>query len=149
MTNRNADQSGEERRLTFPHLVKWVEMAVRARVDRSMRAMSLSSSQLFALVLLDEQGETTSAELARRMHLTPQAMTTLLAPLRDGALIARRSDSAHRRRLQLSLTAAGQTLLAEVRKLTPPIEDELLDGLTAAERETLRRLLERIVERFP
>lgn len=148
MGRADGSDGGDAGEFTFPHLVKWVELAVRARVDRAMRATPVSSSQLFALVLLDEQGELTSAELARRMHLTPQAMTTLLAPLREGGLIDRRRDSAHRRRLQLRLTDPGRDLLAAVRELTPPIEDELLGELTPAERATLKRLLARIVERF-
>jgi DNA-binding MarR family transcriptional regulator len=142
------DGRGAGQALTFPHLVKWVEMAVRSRVDRALRGMPVSSSQLFVLVLLDEQGEATSAELARRMHLTPQAMTTLLAPLRDGGLISRRSDSTHGRKLHLRLTAEGVELLSAVRELTPPIEDELLSSLSALERATLKDLLARVVAQF-
>ena len=132
--------------LTLPHLIKWAEMAVRARVDAAMRTMPVSSSQLFALVLLHEQGETTSAGLARLMHLTPQAMTTLLAPLRDQDLIERRTDEAHRRRLQLRLTDKGHGIIAQARALTPRIEADLLGDASTEERQTLMRLLARIAQ---
>lgn len=137
-----------ERELTFPHLVKWVEMATRARVERAMRESSVSSSQLFALALLNERGEATSAELARLMHLTPQAMTTLLRPLRDDGLIERHADAAHGRRLQLELSDKGRALMQAVHDLCPALEDDLLDGFDAAERATLKTLLARIARRF-
>lgn len=131
-------------RMGFPHLIKWAEMAVRARVERAMRDQSISSSQLFALVLLDERGEATGAELARLMHLTPQALTTLLRPLRDQGLIEREVDEAHKRRLNMRLTDAGRTTIRQARSLTPEIERAMLTGFSAAERDTLLALLERV-----
>jgi len=134
--------SGEQ--MGFPHLVKWAEMAVRARVERAMRDLPISSSQLFALVLLDERGEATAAELARLMHLTPQALTTLLKPLRDQGLIEREVDEAHRRRLNMRLTQAGRAVIERARALTPDIEGAMLAGFSAKERQTLLRLLARV-----
>jgi DNA-binding MarR family transcriptional regulator len=130
--------------LTLPHLIKWAEMAVRARVDAALSGMPISSGQLFALVLLDEQKEATSAELARLMHVMPQSLTTMLGPLREQGLIERRTDDAHRSRLLLRLTERGKRIIAEARALTPQIEGDLLDDLSAEERTTLLRLLVRI-----
>ena len=146
MTDAQDDDGGTE--LTLPHLIKWAEMAVRAHTERAMRAVPVSGSQLFALVLLRERGETTSAELARMMRLTPQAMTTLLKSLRDDGYIDRRTDSAHGRRLLMTLTDKGRRILAQARALSPAIEDDVLGGFTADERRTLKRLLTRIARRF-
>lgn len=140
---RDTDRMSE--RMGFPHLVKWVEMAVRARVERAMRGQPVSSSQLFALVLLDERGEATAAELARLMHLTPQSLTTLLRPLREQGLIEREPDEAHRKRLTMRLTQKGLAIIAQARALTPAIEAAMLADLDAQERETLLRLLARVV----
>lgn len=142
------DQRSGTGEVTFPHLVKWVEMAVRARIEREMRDFPISSSQLFAVVLLEARGEATSAELARMMRLTPQAMTTLLGPLRRDGYIVATPDEAHRRRLLLKLTAKARTLLERARELTPGVEEEFLEGFTAEERALLKRMLARIAERF-
>ena len=139
------DESGG---LTFPHLVKWVEMVTRAQTEQALRDMPVSGSQLFVLVLLDGRGEATSADLARMMRITPQALTTLLGPLRADGYVARRTDDAHARRLLLRLTGKGKALLGEVRRLSPGIEDTLLTGFTADERATLKRLLARIARHF-
>lgn len=134
--------------MTLPHLVKWVEMAVRARTERALRDMPVSGSQLLVLVLLWERGEATSADVARMMRITPQAMTTLLGPLREQGYIERRVDSGHARRLLLSLTPRGAELIGQARALTPAIEDDLLAGFTDEERHMLKRLLGRIARRF-
>ena len=130
--------------LSLPHLIKWAEMAVRARVDAALRDMPISSGQLFALVLLHEQGEATSAELARLMHVTPQSMTTLLGPMRRDGLIERRIDQAHRSRQPLRLTAYGRTIIAQARQRTPRVEADLLDDVSDADRAVLDRILTRI-----
>jgi len=130
------------------YLFKWVEMVARARVERAIRDMPVSGTQLLVLVLLRERGEATSAELARMMRLTPQAMTTLLRPLRDGGLIERRQDDDHGRRLLMRLTDHGLSILKDTRRLIPEIEDDLLDGFSEEECELLRRLLSRIARRL-
>lgn len=145
MADEKRHDAGE---VTFPHLVKWVEMAVRARIERELRDFPISSSQLFAIVLLEARGEATSAELSRMMRLTPQAMTTLLGPLRRDGYIAATPDEAHGRRLLLRLTAGGRALIERARELTPAVEDEFLEDFTADERVLLKRMLARIAERF-
>lgn len=142
------DPSWGDRPPAFAHLIKWAEMAVRARVEKAMRPLTLSTGQLLLLVMLEEYGEATPATLARALHLTPQAMTTLLKPLDARGLIARRPDEANRRRVLLRLTETARDRLADVRAATPPIEDEVLAPLSPAERETLRALLMRIVKPF-
>lgn len=145
MAKHDASDGG---RLSFPQLVKWVEMVTRAETEQAMRGMPVSSSQLFVLVLLQDRGEATSAQLARMMRITPQALTTLLKPLRDDGLIARRIDEAHARRLLLRLTDKGANILEQARNLSPVVEDKLLPDFTPAERATLKRLLARVARRF-
>lgn len=140
------DSGGGE--LTLPHLVKWAEMAVRAQTERAMRGLSVSGSQLLVLVLLRERGEATSAELARMLHVTPQAMTTLLKPLREGGYLDRRADCEHARRLPLRLTHEGLAIIEKARELSPAIEDEVLAGFSADEKLTLKHLLGRVARRF-
>jgi DNA-binding MarR family transcriptional regulator len=142
------DRNGEGQELTLPHLVKWVEMAVRARTERAMRGMPVSGSQLLALVLVEERGEATAAEVARMMRITPQAMTTLVKPLLAQAYLDRRSDEAHGRRLLLRLTPQGRTILQEARRVAPAIEAEVLGDFTEAEKTTLKRLLSRIAKQL-
>jgi DNA-binding MarR family transcriptional regulator len=133
---------------SFAHLIKWAEMAVRARVEKAIAPLKLTSAQLLFLVLLEEMEDSTPAALARAMHVTPQGMTKTLRPLDARGLIARRVDEAHRKRVLLSLTPAARVLLAEVRTLTRAIEADLLAGLDAVDAERLRSMLMQIASPF-
>jgi DNA-binding MarR family transcriptional regulator len=133
---------------SFAHLIKWAEMAVRARVEKAIAPLRLTSAQLLFLVLLEELEDSTPAALARAMHVTPQGMTKTLRPLDARGLIARRVDETHRKRVLLSLTPAARVLLTEVRAVTPVIEADLLAGLSAAEADLLRAMLMRIASPF-
>lgn len=126
-------------------LIKWAEMAVRSRVEKALRPLRLSSGQLMLLVTIERSEEETPAALSRALHLTPQAMTTLLRPLDERGLIARRADETNRRRVLLSLTDDARALLRKVRALTPAVEkDCIADALDAREISQLRTLLMRI-----
>ena len=100
---------------------------------------------LYVVLLEDEPSK---AEM-RPKHQAEHAayVSTLLGPLRQQDLIARRRDDAHGRRQLLRLTDKAGAVLAQARAQTPAIEEELLGSFTAAERQTLRTLLARIVGR--
>jgi DNA-binding MarR family transcriptional regulator len=140
------DRSAEG--LSFPQLVKWAEMVTRAEAEQALRNLPVSSSQMFVLVLIGQKGEATSADLARMMRITPQALTKLVAPLRDGGLISRRTDADHARRQLLRLTDAGRAVLDEAHRLSPAVEDALLPDFSPEERVTLKRLLARVARQF-
>jgi len=133
---------------SFAHLIKWAEMAVRARVEKAIAPLKLTSSQLLFLVLLEEMEGSTPAALARALHMTPQGMTKTLRPLDARGLIERRVDDAHRKRVLLSLTPTARDLLAQVRALTDEIEADLLVRLDPAQIGTLRATLMEIASPF-
>jgi DNA-binding MarR family transcriptional regulator len=134
--------------LSFPQLIKWAEMVTRAEAEQAIAASGISGAQLFVLVLLGQRGEATAADLARMMRITPQALTKLLAPLRERGLIARRNDADNARRLLLRLTDHGQALRDEAHRVSPVVEDALMPDFTPEERTTLKRLLARVARRF-
>lgn len=145
-----ADGTGDRgvEKLSFPHLIKWAEMVTRAEAERELGALPISGSQMFALVLLEERGEATSADLARMMRITPQALTPLLRPLRDNGYITQRTDTAHRRRLLLRLSEKGNAVVARGKALAPRVEDAVLERFTPEERAQLKSLLARVARRF-
>jgi DNA-binding MarR family transcriptional regulator len=67
----------------------------------------------------------TTAELARREQITPQAMGATIAGLEQRGLVARSPDAADARRSILTLTAEGQTAIQSGR-------DALVDRVAAA-----------------
>jgi DNA-binding MarR family transcriptional regulator len=137
-----------EQALSFPQLIKWAEMVTRAEAEQAMAGAGISSGQLFVLVLLGQRGEATAADLARMMRLTPQALTKLVGPLREGGLLTARTDAGHARRQLLSLTSLGASKLAEARTASARVEEALLADFSADERSQLKALLARVARRF-
>jgi DNA-binding MarR family transcriptional regulator len=95
------------------------------RVHETAREGDLSSPQLTALSRLDRLGPATTAELARREQITPQAMGATIASLEQRGLVARSPDAADARRSILALTPAGLTAIQSGRSA-------LVDRITTA-----------------
>ena len=138
------DPAPSDRREPTALLLKWADMAVRSRLEAAVRPWRLSMGQMLLLATLERKRAASPADLARSLHLTPQAMTTLLRPLEERGVITRRTDPEHARRLSFSLSDEGQRLLAEIRATTDAVDREVTAALTPAELDQLRGLLARI-----
>jgi DNA-binding MarR family transcriptional regulator len=145
MSDRERDRSAEALPRSLAHLIKWAEMRVRSRLDAALRPFRLSSGQLLLLVTLDDLGQETRAGIARLLHLKPQSVTVLVRPLLERGLVGERLDEANRRRAIVELTPAGRDLLAEVRKVTPAVEDNITGRLDEEDKQRLRAILLKIV----
>lgn len=91
-----------------------LRVAIGAFTRRAQERASegeLSSPQLIALSRLDRLGPMTTAELARREQITPQAMGATIASLEQRGLVARSPDPADARRSILTLTQEGHTAI--------------------------------------
>jgi DNA-binding MarR family transcriptional regulator len=82
--------------------------AFRRRVHETAMEGDLSAPQLTALSRIDRLGPVTTAELARREQITPQAMGATIASLEQRGLVARCADASDGRRSILSLTHSGR-----------------------------------------
>ncbi|MDH6580280.1 MarR family transcriptional regulator [Kitasatospora sp. MAP5-34] len=126
--------------------------AFRRRTQETMSEGDLTVPQLTALARLDRLGPATTAELARREQITPQAMGATIAGLEQRGLVARQADSADGRRMILSLTPAGQAAIGSGRSaLVDRVAGVLAESFTDEEIATLdaaARLLERLAQRL-
>ena len=134
-------EARSDQRLTY--LVKRVEMALRARLEEALQPLGVTLPQYTALSLLEHREGLSSAQLARRHFVTPQAMNQLVATLERDGLIERRADTANRKILRAWLTDRGADVLASCHRLVDELEERMLAALTSAETATLRRALER------
>jgi len=126
---------------TLLYLMKQVELAVRARLDELVRPAGLTALQYTALTVLERHPDLTSAHLARNSFVTSQSMADMVTSLRARGLIDRHQDPADRRRLVLSLTDAGRTLLDGYRQAVADLEAEMLTGLSEDQSTALREAL--------
>jgi DNA-binding MarR family transcriptional regulator len=122
--------------------------AFTRRVQETAAEGELSSPQLIALSRLDRLGPMTTAELARREQITPQAMGATVASLEQGGLVVRSPDPADARRSILTLTPEGRTAIQSGRSaLADRVAAALERSFTADEIAVLRAatpLIERL-----
>ncbi len=117
--------------------VKQVELAVRGRLDDVVRPHGITVTQYTALTVLEQHPGMSSAQLARHAFVTAQAMEGIVRALVDAGLIDRTRDPENRRRMAISLTAAGVALLAACRDDVDRIESVAFGGRSASERAAL------------
>jgi DNA-binding MarR family transcriptional regulator len=108
--------------------------AFRRRVQEAAVGGELSAPQLTALSRIDRLGPVTTAELARREQITPQAMGATIASLEQRGLVARGADVSDGRRSILSLTPSGRDAVHSGRSaLSDKIAAALAESFTSGE----------------
>ena len=109
-----------------------------ARRIRNNRGANVSDSQLSVLFQLDEHGERTPSELAEHDHLSPPSMNRTLNGLEEAGLIVRTKSTDDGRRVNVSLTPGGRSLITETRRLRTAWFSRRLADLTPEERAALQ-----------
>ena len=101
-----------------PALIASELRAVLGALVRRLRAENrLPLSHGAVLARLDREGPSCVSDLALAERVRPQSMTQTVADLEAVGFVGRRPDPNDRRRAIVELTAAGNTALAEERRL--------------------------------
>jgi DNA-binding MarR family transcriptional regulator len=101
--------------------------AFKRRVQETHRVGDLTSPQLTALSRLDRLGVMTTADLARREQISPQAMGATILSLERLGLVARSTDPTDARRQVLNITTEG---LEAIRSGRNAVADRIAVALT-------------------
>ena len=125
------------------YAVKQVELAVRGHLDALVQPTGITALQYTALTVLRERDGQVAAELARLSFVTPQSMADMVRALERRGLIARTRDPRDKKRLMINLTPAGWDLLEAHDEAVAELEERMLAGLSKADRDQLRRSLNR------
>jgi DNA-binding MarR family transcriptional regulator len=127
-------------------LISQLARGMRRHVERAVAPLGLRPRELFALQYLRERGPSAQRALVELLGVDASNLVAVLNSLEDAGLIERRRQREDRRRAIIALSAAGETLLADLDASLLRIDDELFATLTAPERRTLGALLARAVE---
>jgi DNA-binding MarR family transcriptional regulator len=113
-----------------------------ARRIRAARAASglpeLSDTQFAALAALVRHTTMTPGELAEHEKVQPPSMTRVIAVLEQRGLLSRAPHPTDKRQVALTATAAGRSLVEQVRRLREAWLARRLRELSAQERSVLR-----------
>ena len=128
------------------YLIKRAEIEATSRMARALEQYGLTPIQFTVLYFVnDDPADLSSAQLSRRFSMTPQSMNELVAVLEKKKLLKKTTDKSHKRILRISLTAKGKKTLADCNGVLDSLEETLLKSMSAAETNTLRNLVGKIL----
>ncbi|OUM00169.1 MarR family winged helix-turn-helix transcriptional regulator [Variovorax sp. JS1663] len=109
-----------------------------------MTVYGLKQVDFSVLSLLAHNPGATSRQLCATLDILPPNLVNLISTMDGRGLIERRPHPYDGRAIGLYLTPAGETLVREAERTVVELENEASARLTARERETLIRLLQKI-----
>jgi DNA-binding MarR family transcriptional regulator len=118
-------------------------------VAEALRSIGLTTALFGVLNVLAARDGAIQQELGSAMGIDPSTMVSLIDQLESAGLAKRRPNPKDRRARLVSITPKGRRLLQRARKLAFESEDEVLGGLSAAERRDLLKLLRRALSSAP
>jgi MarR family transcriptional regulator, lower aerobic nicotinate degradation pathway regulator len=131
-------------------LPSWLSGQVARRAQRlvgeELAREGVRRQHFTVLASLAEQGPASQAELGRRLWIDRSDLHAIVTELDRDGLGRRGRDERDRRRNVVALTTRGGRLLDRLGRRVDAAQDELLEPLSAAERDELRRLLTKLVD---
>src|SRR5436305_3879310 len=112
--------------------------ASHTRTAGALESLGLTTALFALLNVLGAREGAIQQELSSVMGIDPSTMVSLIDELETKGLATRRRHPQDRRAWGVTITARGRRTLERARGLALQVEDDVLGGLSAAER---RRLL--------
>jgi DNA-binding MarR family transcriptional regulator len=123
--------------------------ASHTRVAEALKSIGLTPATFGVLNVLGPREGAIQQELSSDMGIDPSTMVSLIDALESAGLAERRRRPGDRRAWEVAITPKGRRTLERARRFATQVEDDVLDGLTAAERRQLLTLLRRALLSSP
>jgi DNA-binding MarR family transcriptional regulator len=123
--------------------------ASHTRVAEAFGSIGLTPALFGILNVLGAREGAIQQEIGSAMGIDPSTMVSLIDQLEAAGLAKRRPHATDRRAREVVITPKGRRLLDRGRQMSMQVEDEVLQGLTAAERRQLLTLLRRALSSAP
>jgi DNA-binding MarR family transcriptional regulator len=111
---------------------------------QNMADFDLRPAEFSVLSLIRHNPGITSRQLCAALNILPPNLVVILKQFEKRGLIARKPHPTDGRAIGLSLTDKGDTLVAAAEEVSASSDLSATQSLTAAERKTLTRLLQKI-----
>jgi len=122
----------------------WLRVNPRLK-DRLLQGQ-INMAQYSTLVALDELGETTMGQLAKRLQVTMGAATNLVDKLLASSFAQRRRDESDRRVVRVKITPEGKQALVERAKGFLDYAVGILSQVSPEDREKFLSIYSEIVD---
>lgn len=132
----------------FGFLSHEISHVIRQRFNKEAEKLGFTHSQWRALVHLSENENCRQIDLAEIMEVKPITLARQIDSLEESGLVRRKKDHEDRRAHRLELTSKALPIMQELWKIADAIEAQVLNVLTAEEKELMIEMLERIKDNF-
>ena len=119
--------------------LRWIVRELRLSQNPDGQGAALSAAQRFVLHVLKERGALCLGDLAEHTATDPSSVSVVVRKLHAKGLVAKQASPEDRRRLEVTLTAAGAQATGAA---PPPAQQVLLERMLALGPEELSRLAE-------
>jgi DNA-binding MarR family transcriptional regulator len=123
--------------------------ASHTRTEHLLDSIGLTPALFALLNVLGARDGAIQQQLSSDMGIDPSAMVKLINELESAELAERRRRPGDRRAWEVTITPKGRRTLGQARELVTQVEDEVLGGLTTADRQQLLTLLRRALVSAP
>lgn len=112
--------------------------------DRQVRELGVTGPQARLLLTLERTPGENQGYYAERLEVEPITLCRMVDRLEEAGLIERRPDPADRRARLLHTTAKCRKFMEQLQVALDGLLDEMLAGLSSAERSEFARLLRHV-----
>jgi DNA-binding MarR family transcriptional regulator len=123
--------------------------ANHTRAAEVLGSLGLTTALFALLNVISAREGAIQQELGAALGIDRSTMVSLIDQLEGAGLAKRRPSAKDRRAREIAITPKGRRLLERARALLAQAENEVLGGLSAAERGELVELLRRALESAP
>ena len=127
----------------------WLWRASHTRLATALESVGLTTALFGLLNFLGAREGAIQQEIGAAMGIDPSTMVSLIDQLESAGLAKRRPHPTDRRARAIAITPKGRRLLERARRMANQVDDEVLQGLSAAERRELLKLLRRALSSAP
>jgi len=132
--------------LSVGYLMSRARASLLAGLDTELAPFGLNAMQYAVLKHLADGAARTAADLCRHMYYDTGSMTRILDRLEEKGLVRRERCREDRRVVFLRVAPAGRAQLPRLRAVGCRVLEDHLAGFNAAEVESLRSYLGRMIE---
>jgi DNA-binding MarR family transcriptional regulator len=119
------------------------------RTAEALQSLGLTTALFALLNVLGTRQGAIQQELGSAMGVDPSTMVSLIDQLETAGLAKRRPRPTDRRAREVVITPKGRRVFERARRLAMQVEDEVLRGLSGAERRQVLALLRRALDSAP
>jgi len=134
--------------MTLGQLLAEVARLTGDRLRIQMKRIGLHRAQAFALFCLWHRDGLAQNEMARRIHVTPAAVTTMLQRMERDGWVERRTDPDDQRISRVYMTEKARALRRQATSIFVELDAEVAEALSPDEQSTLRELLMKVHAEF-